>query len=453
MQKSDSKKDPIDKTKIFVRNLVHSDKDWFHKEFVDCFIDAYRTKQIYVRSGDANISERRLLKSLDEKRDWLLATAQEEFQDYVVNRKPGYEGLVITYEGQPIGAILIRLRDDDEKTIYLGQAMVSVSMQGRGFSYYFIDKILPDRYPDYKRYEAVIRYENGIPFHLFETKLPVIQDADLPRKYGYDPESYTDIIALLSSLSSIQYHRSMGCCYSKYFTQEHFSDDKKELDTNSNVNSADLNTFSDDTNKLDTNSNKNPVDLNKVSARNFKIDEDKDWFLRQFVDSFTNYYKNRKIYVITGDNSAYNGCNAPKRRLLESLDEKKNWLLDTAREEFQNYVVSPKPGYKGLVIMYDGVAVGAVLIRLRDDDEKTIYLGQVIVSVSLQRQRIASHFICNILPELYPEYTCYEALTRYENGIPFHLFNTELPVVEVKSLPDKYGYDMHSYTGFVYRTR
>ncbi|KAI1714449.1 hypothetical protein DdX_08544 [Ditylenchus destructor] len=245
MQKSaseESKKDPIDQTKIFVRDLVHSDKDWFLKEFVDCFTNAYSTKHIYVRSRDPNIPERRLLKSFDEKRDWLLSTAHDiYFQDYVVSPKPGYEGLVIMYDDngsiQPVGAVLIRLLyDDDEKTIYLGLAIVSINMQGRGFSYYVIDKILPDRYPEYKRYEALIRYENDIPFHLFETKLPVQQDTD-------------------------------------------FTQDLTEK------------TVSDDTKELDINSKKDPVDLNKVTGRDLKH-EDEAWFLREFVDSFMNYYKN-----------------------------------------------------------------------------------------------------------------------------------------------------------------
>ncbi len=166
---------------------------------------------------------------------------------------------------------------------------------------------------------------------------------------------------------------------------------------------------------------------------------DQDWFEQAFVHSFMHIYKN-KTFVVTE-------AGKPKIWGPKESNKKEQWLLDTAKEEFGNYVLAKKEDHKSLLIKYNGQPVGAILYRLGKDKEKTIYIAQLFISPSFQQRGIASYVVNNTLRKLYPSTKRYEVLTRHQNDAALLLYDKLNFMIGDKALVEKYGYNPLYYLG------
>lgn len=108
---------------------------------------------------------------------------------------------------------------------------------------------------------------------------------------------------------------------------------------------------------------------------------DEAWFIKEFPRSFMAVYQN-KTFVITKDE---------KPLLLgpNNIDEKNIWLMDTAKDEFQNYVLAAKDGYKAILIQYQKKPIGIMLYRLLNKD-KILYLAQYFIVPEYQKRELVN---------------------------------------------------------------
>lgn len=133
---------------------------------------------------------------------------------------------------------------------------------------------------------------------------------------------------------------------------------------------------------------------------------DQDWFEKSFVETFLNAYLPLTFKVGPKEN--------PK--ILEPYDEKakREFLEETAKEEFQDYASTPKNGYTGIKILVDGKPAGALLLRL-NDKEGIIYLAQFFICEEFAKKGLATHILENELRKKFPKYKRHEVLTRNQN--------------------------------------
>lgn len=178
----------IDINLITTQKLQQADKEWFCKEFVSSFMSVYKDKVFFItQDGMPKLLEP---KHIQEKQKWLQNTAQEEFSEYVLKGKESYIALKIQYNGENIGAILYRLTQDKEHTIYLAQLFIQPDFQKHGISAYVIAKVLPALHPLSKRYEVLARHQNGAAFRLYNKLGFKVGDIALVQKYEYNPLYY-----------------------------------------------------------------------------------------------------------------------------------------------------------------------------------------------------------------------------------------------------------------------
>ena len=178
----------MDIARISLRELSRSDEAWFYEEFVHGFMKIYQDRTFIITEHD----QPKLLgpTNITEKEAWLLETAQQEFNDYVLNKKENYKALKITYQDESIGAIFYQLNSDKEQTIYLTQLFITPAFQKKGISAYLINEMLPKLYPAYKRYEVLTRHQNDVALLLYNKLGFKIGDISLVQKHGYNPLYY-----------------------------------------------------------------------------------------------------------------------------------------------------------------------------------------------------------------------------------------------------------------------
>lgn len=166
---------------------------------------------------------------------------------------------------------------------------------------------------------------------------------------------------------------------------------------------------------------------------------DEAWFMKEFPRSFMAVYQN-KTFIITKDE---------KPMLLgpSNTNEKNIWLLDTAKDEFQNYVLSAKEGYKGILIQYQKKPIGIMLYQLLDKD-KIFYLAQYFIIPEYQKKGVGQYLLINVLPKLHPEYKRYEILARHQNDAAFLLYNKSGFSFGDIAIVKKYDYDPLRYMSF-----
>ncbi|XVN43064.1 MAG: GNAT family N-acetyltransferase [Candidatus Rickettsia vulgarisii] len=87
-----------------------------------------------------------------------------------------------------VGCLFYQLLDN--KTLYLAQYFIIPEFQRQKIGYYVIDQVLPKLYPEYKRYEVLLRYQNDVAILLYNKLGFTIGDIDLVKKYSYDPLRY-----------------------------------------------------------------------------------------------------------------------------------------------------------------------------------------------------------------------------------------------------------------------
>lgn len=165
--------------------------------------------------------------------------------------------------------------------------------------------------------------------------------------------------------------------------------------------------------------------------------DDKDWFQSEFVENFLNEYIPLTITIGPKD--------APRVLGPQDTAAKKQLLTETAKEEFEEYVVKPKDGYKALKIMVNGKPAGALLFRLRDK-EKVIYLAQLFICKEFARKGLATYVLETQMRKSFPEYRRYEVLTRYQNKSGCGLYD-KLKYNEDKTceIAKSYDYDPSRY--------
>ncbi|OJW67422.1 MAG: hypothetical protein BGO68_00155 [Candidatus Amoebophilus sp. 36-38] len=186
----------MDTALISLQELVKKDETWFYKEFLCGFMTMYQDKTFVITEhskpkllGPANIKE---------KEAWLLETAKEEFNDYVLNKRENYKAFKITYQDEPIGTIFYQLVSDKEQTIYLTQIFITPAFQKKGISAYLINQMLPKLHPTYKRCEVLTRHQNDVALLLYNKLGFSIGDISLVQKYGYNPLYYIGLYKVMT---------------------------------------------------------------------------------------------------------------------------------------------------------------------------------------------------------------------------------------------------------------
>jgi ribosomal protein S18 acetylase RimI-like enzyme len=167
---------------------------------------------------------------------------------------------------------------------------------------------------------------------------------------------------------------------------------------------------------------------------------DLTWFEQAFVHGFMSAYKDKTLIVTEAGKLKVWG---PK-----DINKKEQWLLDTAKEEFGNYVFPRKEGHKALIIKYKDQPVGAIFYQVGKDKEQTIYLAQLFISPAYQKQGIATYIIDKVLPRLHPSTKRYEVLARHQNDGALLLYDKLNFNIGDRGLVEKYGYNPLCYIGF-----
>lgn len=192
----ESKKANFD-TSVTVRDLNTTDKAWFMKEFPRSFMEVYKGKVFIITKNKQAV----ILgpSKNQEKEQWLIDTAKEEFKSYIEEQKVDHKAILILYNNVPVGSFFYRLLDK-EKILYFAQCFILPEFQKKGLCSYFIQVILPKLYPDYRRYEVLARDQNDAALLLYRKLDFSIGDIALAQKYGYDPLRYTSFYKILSSI-------------------------------------------------------------------------------------------------------------------------------------------------------------------------------------------------------------------------------------------------------------
>lgn len=182
----------------------------------------------------------------------------------------------------------------------------------------------------------------------------------------------------------------------------------------------------------------NQVNFKNISTQTL-TEGNQAWFMKAFPRSFMSVYTN-KTFVITKQNKPT--VLGPKNKA-----DKQKWLEDTAKDEFENYVLKPKPGYKAILIEYKKKPIGTILYRLLDK-EKTIYVAQYFIMPEYQKKGIGKYLLAEALPKLHPEYTRYEILARHQNDAAFLLYDKSGFSFGDIDIVKKYDYDPLRYMSF-----
>jgi ribosomal protein S18 acetylase RimI-like enzyme len=164
-----------------------------------------------------------------------------------------------------------------------------------------------------------------------------------------------------------------------------------------------------------------------------------DWFLKEFPRSFMSVYRDKTFIITKNENPVVLG---PK-----NIEDKKIWLTDTAKDEFENYVLAPKSGYKAILIEYQKKPIGTILYRLLDN-EKTVYIAQYFIVPEFQKKGIGQYLLMKVLPGLHPEYKRYEILARHQNDAAFLLYSKSGFSFGDLEIVKKYDYDPLRYMSF-----
>lgn len=178
----------INTSLITTQELQKNDEKWFNREFVRGFMCSYQDKTFFIKQD--GVSKLLVPQNKQEKEKWLQDTAQAEFSEYVLLGKENYKALKIKYNGENIGAILYRLSQDEEHTIYLAQLFIHPDFQKKGISSYVIAKLLPVLHPASKKYEVLARHQNAAAFGLYNKLGFKMGDIALVQKYEYNPLFY-----------------------------------------------------------------------------------------------------------------------------------------------------------------------------------------------------------------------------------------------------------------------
>lgn len=173
------------------------------------------------------------------------------------------------------------------------------------------------------------------------------------------------------------------------------------------------------------------LDLTKEITIRPLTNADKDLIINQFVESFMDVYRD-KVFVITSNQK-------PLIVTYADTTIKELWLLETAKEEFKEYVTSNKEGYRGIGVLQNGRLIGGLFYRFVD--EETIYLAQYFITPKCQKQGIGFYVLDRLLPKLHPSYKKYEVLARQQNNAAILLYKKLGFSVGDISLVQKYDYD------------
>ncbi|CAF1093019.1 unnamed protein product [Brachionus calyciflorus] len=175
------------KVNVEQRPIVLEDKEWFCKEFLRSFLFVYSNKVFYISKDDKEI----LLSQRDnkEKEKWLIETAEDEFNDYVVDPKPGYKALVALIDSNPVGIVLYR-ELKDERILYLAQGFIIPDYQKKGIGSSLLEKLLEGISHDYDEFHVLARHQNDAAMNLYNQLGFSVSNAKIVEKYGYNPMRY-----------------------------------------------------------------------------------------------------------------------------------------------------------------------------------------------------------------------------------------------------------------------
>ena len=185
--------------KLFKRPIEVDDNEWFIREFERSFFNVFFNKSFCITDNGKEI---RLGKEDDDKKkEWLLATAIHEFDQYIVNPKNGYQGIVGLIKDKPIGAVLYR-ELIDEKTVYLAQGFVVPEQQKNGIGTQLLAQLIKNLSCNFERFEALTRTQNSAAIGLYQKLGFTHEITTLAIKYGYDPSKYNGFYLNISQPNS-----------------------------------------------------------------------------------------------------------------------------------------------------------------------------------------------------------------------------------------------------------
>lgn len=166
-----------------------------------------------------------------------------------------------------------------------------------------------------------------------------------------------------------------------------------------------------------TEASNKPIDTSLITMQPLQKNDEK-WFCREFGRSHMPIYKDKTFFItqvgifkLVGPSQA---------------QEKDKWLQGIARDQFSEYVLAGKEGYKALKIQYDGKNIGAILYHTKQDEGHTLYISELFIMPEHQRKGIGAYVIDKFLPTFNPLTKQYEVLVRHQNGAALWLFYNKL---------------------------
>lgn len=160
-----------------------------------------------------------------------------------------------------------------------------------------------------------------------------------------------------------------------------------------------------------------PIDTSLITTQPLQKNDEK-WFHKEFGRSYMPIYKDKTFFItqvgvfkLVGPNQA---------------QEKDKWLQGIAKDQFTEYVLSGKEGYKAFKIQYDGKNIGAILYHTKQDEGHTLHISELFIMPEHQKKGIASYVIDKLLPMFNPLAKQYEVLVRHQNGAALWLFYNKL---------------------------
>lgn len=166
-----------------------------------------------------------------------------------------------------------------------------------------------------------------------------------------------------------------------------------------------------------TQANTKPIDTSLITTQPLQKNDEK-WFCKELGRSYMPIYKNNTFFITQVGIFKLVGPN--------QVQEKDKWLQGIARDQFTEYVLSGKEGYKAFKIQYDRKHIGAILYHTKQDEGHTLHIAELFIMPEHQNKGIASYVVDKLLPTLNPLAKQYEVLVRHQNGAALWLFYNKL---------------------------
>ena len=138
----------------------------------------------------------------------------------------------------------------------------------------------------------------------------------------------------------------------------------------------------------------------KIEKKLISINE-REWFIREYRRSFQFIFNNKILCITNNDKEVHISP--------ENDSEKEKYLHEAAKIEFNDYIASPKDGYKAIAAWLEKTPIGVLLYREMNHNGP-IYFAQGFVLPEHQHNEIGDKLLFDLIKSLRKEF---DVITRH----------------------------------------